>query len=103
MTILPNPWVFALNSGNTDMVSFYSIYFEMQNHCVERIWVEINSRVNYPLKSCLVMMQESGDIDLDCDHQRFCISWFTIRVATVGTALAVEAWNNHPIPGKLTI
>ncbi len=61
--------------------------------------MEINGRVNYPLKSCLVIMQENGDIDLDCAHQRFCISWFTIRVANVGTKLAVGAWNNHPIPG----
>lgn len=61
--------------------------------------MEINSRVNYPLKSNLVRMQENGDIDLDCPHQRFCVSWFTIRVANVGTTLAVQAWNHHPIPG----
>ena len=63
------------------------------------MWVEINGRVNYPIKACLVALQERGEIDLDCPHQSFCISWFTIRVANVGTSLAIESWNNHPIPG----
>lgn len=63
--------------------------------------MEINGRVNYPIKACLVAMQEQGDIDLDCSHQKFCISWFTMRVASVGTTLAIEAWNEHPISGTL--
>ena len=63
------------------------------------MWVEINGRVNYPIKACLVALQERGEIYLDCPHQSFCISWFTIRVANVGTSLAIESWNNHPIPG----
>ncbi len=70
-----------------------------QNHCVERMWVEINARVNYPIKHCLVSLQERGTINLDCPHQKFCISWFTIRVTHVGTTLAVQSWNDHPIPG----
>ena len=71
----------------------------IQNHCVERMWVEINGRVNYPLKACLVEMQEQNTINLDCQHERFCVSWFTIRVSNVGTTLAVQAWNEHQIPG----
>lgn len=62
--------------------------------------MEINGRVNYPLKSCLVALQGQNGIDLDCPHLCYCISWFTIRVANVGTTLAIEAWNNHAIPGK---
>lgn len=65
----------------------------MQNHCVERMWVEINGRVNYPLKACLVSLEERGDINMDCAHQKFCVSWFTIRVANIGTTLAIQAWN----------
>ena len=72
-----------------------------QNHCVERMWVEINGRVNYPVKACLVTLEERGDIDLDCPHQKFCISWFSIRVANIGTTLAIQAWNEHPIPGTV--
>ena len=67
---------------------------------MERIWVEINSRVNYPIKTFLVRLQANGDIDMDCPHQMFCVSWFCIRVAAIGTTLAVRSWNEHPIPGN---
>ena len=69
------------------------------NHCVERMWVEVNGRVNYPLKECLISLEERRDIDLDCPHQKFLIFWFTIRVSNIGTTLAIPAWNEHPIPG----
>ena len=74
-------------------------FFSWQNHTVERMWVEINGRANYPVKSCLVALQQRGDIDLDCPHQCYCVSWFIMRVINIGTTLAVEAWNNHRIPG----
>ena len=74
-------------------------YF-LQNHMAERIWVEINSRVNYPLKSCLRDMEEVGDINMDDPAHKFCTSWFTIRVANVGTTAAVKSWNEHRIPSK---
>ena len=54
---------------------------------------------NYPIKNCLVSLQRSGDIDMDCPHQKFCVSWFCIRVSTVGTTMAVQSWNKHTIPG----
>ena len=44
-------------------------------------------------------MCEHGDIDTDDDVSKSCISWFSIKVATVGTVLFVEAWNSHTIPG----
>ena len=75
------------------------VYPSAQNHCVERIWVEVNRRVNYPIKACLVSLDEHQVVDMDCPHQKFCVSWFTVRVACVGTNLVVQAWNNHPIPG----
>ena len=75
--------------------------FTFQNHPVERIWVEVNSRVNYPIKACLIMMEENGVINMESALHKFCVSWFTIRVCSVGTKLVVEAWNDHPISGNL--
>lgn len=71
----------------------------IKNHVVERIWVEINGRVNYPIKSCLIALEESGHINMDCSHTKYCVSWFTIRVASVGAAIAVQSWNSHPVSG----
>ncbi len=63
--------------------------------------MEINARVNYPLKACLIQLEERQDFNMDCTHVKFCVSWFSIRVASVGTSLAVQAWNDHPIPGTV--
>lgn len=83
------------------MYNIAIIFF--QNHCIERIWVEINGRVNFPIKTALIQLEENGDLDMSCRHVKFCVSWFTIRVAHVGTTLAVNAWNEHSIPGILFI
>ena len=32
----------------------------MQNHTVERCWSEVQARVNYPIKSCLIKMEENA-------------------------------------------
>ena len=73
--------------------------FLIQNHPVERFWVEINGRVNYPVKASLIKMEEQGVIDMESSMHKFCVSWFAIRVCCVGTKLAVQAWNEHPVPG----
>lgn len=31
--------------------------------------------------------------------EKFCGSWFAIKVAGVGIELFVASWNEHPIPG----
>ena len=90
--------------STSKQVVFHSHFAHMyhlfvQNHCVERIWVEINARVNYPIKACVIALEEAGDIDMDCSHTKYCVSWYTIGVANVGTNMAVQAWNNHRIPG----
>ena len=66
---------------------------------VERIWVEVNARVNYPIKDALISMMENRDFSLDDDLDKFCVSWFAIKVAAVGIAVFVASWNEHPIPG----
>lgn len=64
------------------------------------MWVEVNGRVNYPIKTVLVQMEQNNELDLNCDHVKYCVSWFTIHVAHIGTTLFVQAWNDHSIPGN---
>ena len=66
------------------------------------MWVEVNSRVNYPIKSTLLSMVESGDLSLDSELTQYCVSWFGVHVAGVGISLFVHSWNEHPIPGRPT-
>ena len=66
---------------------------------VERMWVEFNTRVNYPVKRVLMDMAEHGDINIAINNSsmhKFCVS---IQVVNVGVVLLIKAWNNHAIPG----
>ena len=62
----------------------------------------MNSRVNYPVKQCLVQMEEYGEFDIENLVHKYCISWltYTIRVTQVGTSLVVQSWKSHHIPGQ---
>ena len=71
-----------------------------QNHRAERIWPEINSRVNYPVKRILVRMEGDGLIDMGNDVTKFSVSWVTIRVVAQPVEMFVRAWNAHTIPGN---
>ena len=44
-----------------------------QNHRAERIWPEINSRVNYPVKAILVQMENKDMIDMRNETQILCL------------------------------
>lgn len=75
----------------------------LQNHVIERIWVEVNGRVNYPIKAALIEMQEDGAFNLEHEDTKYYISWYTMRVSQVGTTMFVKAWNEHRISGKCTM
>ena len=57
---------------------------------IERIWVEVNGRVNYPIKAALIEMQENGDFNLEDEHVKYCVSWYTMHVSQVGTTMFVS-------------
>uniref|UniRef100_A0A1X7TFZ7 Uncharacterized protein n=1 Tax=Amphimedon queenslandica TaxID=400682 RepID=A0A1X7TFZ7_AMPQE len=45
-------------------------------------------------------MLEIGHKNLDDASQKYCISWYSLQVASAGSSMVVAAWNCHPIPGK---
>ena len=69
-----------------------------QNHRVERLWVEINQRVNYPIKKILLSLEENGTIDLSCSVTKFCVSYCTINV--LAPALRISRTTIVCIPGS---
>lgn len=72
----------------------------LQNHIAERHWVEVNTRVNYPLKSALRWMQENDVFELECPGDKYCVSLMTGILCQVGIQLHTSSWNNHRIPGE---
>ena len=71
-----------------------------QNHRAERLWVEVNRRINYPVKEVLIMMEDDGQINMADDITKFCVSWVAIKVMAPATERFVNAWNAHRIPGS---
>ena len=67
------------------------------NNNIERIWVEVNSRVNYPIKNALGQFATDGLIDMTQDHVKFGVSPVSCRVAKVGLQLFAEICNHYSI------
>ncbi len=70
----------------------------LQNHTIERVWVEVNRRINYPpIEEILARMVQNEEIFLEDPLHQYCCSWLLLQVANVGTSLFVASWNAYPI------
>ena len=70
------------------------------NHIIERIWVEVNQRVTYPIKRIIAEMDDQHVINMESDTERSCISNVLRRICMVGLKRMIDAWNSHTIPKK---
>lgn len=48
-----------------------------QSHRAERLWLE---RINYPVKQILTEMENNGEINMEDEVTKFCVSRVTILV-----------------------
>ena len=71
-----------------------------QNHIIERVWVELNHRVTYPVKRVIVSMDQQRAVNMDDETTKFCVSYVLQQVCSVGMIRMIEAWNNHHIARK---
>ncbi|KAL1250721.1 hypothetical protein QQF64_018517 [Cirrhinus molitorella] len=71
-----------------------------QNHAAERKWVEINARINYPIKNVLCSLTNNGLLDIDDPCVKNCVSYIASKCCLVGLQNFVSAWNAHTIPHK---
>nr|XP_054594307.1 uncharacterized protein LOC107395007 isoform X2 [Nothobranchius furzeri] len=71
-----------------------------RNHVIERMWSDVNARVNYPLKTALVQLVDMEDLDMVDYTSKYCVSNLTCQMAGLGITNVIEAWNAHRIPGK---
>ena len=46
------------------------------NHVIERMWVELNHRVTYPVKRIMTSMEDQQSIDMSCPVTKFCVYCF---------------------------
>lgn len=80
---------------------FACIILNLQNHVIERLWVEVNRRINYPIKTVLIDMVQNGELCMEDSLHQYSCSWLSLHVSIVGASLFVASWNAHPIPGTM--
>ena len=85
--------------GNPDIVPYRQTPSTL-NHVIERIWVEMNTRVTYPLKRAIISMNDRNVIDLQSNTVQFCVSTVLIKLAEIGMRRLVASWNAHYISGR---
>lgn len=66
----------------------------------ERKWVEVNCRVNYPIKHILCSMTNNELLNMDDQCTKYCVSSMMRKLCTVGLENLIFAWNSHTILGK---
>ncbi|KAL2089397.1 hypothetical protein ACEWY4_014085 [Coilia grayii] len=76
-------------------------YLQTQSTNVKRMWPEVNSLVNYPIKAALIQLLDQETIDMDNSLTKYCVSNFTVEVCKIGIKRVTQAWNAHKIPGEL--
>ena len=65
--------------------------------------MEVNTRVNYPIKKVLIEMENVDDINMADSLCKYCVSWFSIEVVAVGTKLFIPAVLEQPSYFRLTL
>ena len=75
----------------------------LQNNLNERIWVEVNALVNYPIKAIMNEMAHADIVDMFDDSTQFSVSWVLCRVSEYGLKMFVNSWNHHTIPSTVLL
>ena len=65
--------------------------------------MEVNTRVNYPIKTALVEFENNSVFDMENEIDKFCASWVSCQVASFGLQVCIRSWNSHPMSGKLDV
>jgi len=68
------------------------------NNVIERLWPELNSRVNYPIKRAMINVTENH-VDLSDPIVKYCVSWITNYVCQDSAKHLIDSWNFHRVPG----
>ena len=96
------------NRRGDEIIAPYMQTTSTCNHVIERMWVELNHRVTYPVKQIVTSMENNHTINMSmsmsmsmsCPITQFCVSIILCRVCEVGMRRMILAWNSHPIPRR---
>ena len=66
----------------------------------QRVWVELNRRVSYPIKRAVSSMVTRNMVDLDSEVVKFCVSLVLIPLCKIGRKRFISVWNCHDLPSR---
>ena len=89
----------AYHGGNEERTPFMQTP-STRNYVAEKIWPEINSRINYPIQLAMNDIVQRNNIDLSDPVMKHCTSWVTMLFSKPGVENFVHVWNHHRIPGQ---
>ena len=72
-----------------------------QNNVIERLWPELNSRVNCPFNRALISIVEENDYNMSDPVLQYCVSWITNYICQDATQHLIKLWNHHRVPGPM--
>lgn len=67
---------------------------------VERQWVDLDSRVFYPLKRCLIQLEENGEIDIEHPVQKNAVSVVSCMLVEIGVQRYITSHNHQRVQGN---
>lgn len=68
-----------LRAGRGDTIDPHVQTTSTCNHIIDRIWVELNQRVTYPVKQTIKSMDDSRSINMDCPITKFVYRQYSAR------------------------
>ena len=71
----------------------------LQNNLIERIQVEVDARVKYPIKAIMNELVHTDTLDISDDSTKFYIS----RVSEYDLKMFVNSWNHHTTPSTFLL
>lgn len=87
------------NHGDSEIAPYVQTT-STHNHIIERLWVELNKHVVYPIKRAVVVLDDMGVINMNCPITVFSVSMVLMRVSEVGMNRMIQSWNSHSVPNK---
>lgn len=81
-------------------MSSYIQTMSRQNYTAERLWLEINLRVNYSVKHVLREVDDANELNMDDPVTRHCVSTFGMACCNIEFQQMIPSWNAHTIPRR---
>ena len=64
---------------------------------IERLWREVNMRVNYPIKTDMQQLVDNDILDIENDTHKYVLSIVLIPIVSYGMEMFVKSWNHHRV------